>query len=67
MFAFVTHPTEFDKELTKSLSSIINKEFIVKTVKEYALSYEKTHFDFAYRDKINTISGKRRTFKKRKA
>lgn len=64
-----THPTEFDKELTKSLSSIIiNKEFIVKTVKEYALSYEKTHFDFAYRDKINNwLQEKEEPSRKRKA
>ena len=64
-----THPTEFDKELTKSLSSIIiNKEFIVKTVKEYALSYEKTHFDFAYRDKINNwLQEKEEPSRKRKS
>tara|TARA_Y100001958_G_scaffold159052_1_gene159009 strand:+ start:1988 stop:2908 length:921 start_codon:yes stop_codon:yes gene_type:complete len=55
-----THPTEFDKE--------IDKEFIVKKVKEYAFSYEKTHFDFAYRDKINIwLQEKEEPSRKRKS
>ena len=52
--------TEFDKD--------IDKEFIVKHVKRYAYSYEKTHFDLAYRDKINSwLQGKEETSRKRKA
>ena len=55
-----THPTEFDKE--------IDKEFIVKKVKEYAKSYEKTHFDFAYHDKINNwLQEKEEPSRKRKS
>ena len=52
--------TEFDKD--------IDKEFIVGHVKRYAYSYEKTHFDLAYRDKINSwLQGKEETSRKRKA
>tara|TARA_B100000131_G_scaffold314311_1_gene350965 strand:+ start:110 stop:1084 length:975 start_codon:yes stop_codon:yes gene_type:complete len=59
-----THPMEFDKE--------IDKEFIVKTVKEYALSYEKTHFDIIFwvndRDKINNwLQEKEEPSRKRKS
>ena len=55
-----TTGTEFDQD--------IDKEFIVKKVKEYALSYEKTHFDFAYHDKINNwLQGKEEASRKRKA
>lgn len=55
-----THPTEFDKK--------IDKEFIVKKVKEYAKSYEKTHFDFAYHDKINNwLQEKEEPSRKRKS
>ncbi len=55
-----TTGTEFDQDVTN--------DFIVKQVKEYALSYEKTHFDFAYHDKINNwLQEKEEPSRKRKS
>ena len=55
-----THPTEFHKDVTN--------DFIVKQVKRYAYSYEKTHFDFAYHDKINNwLQEKEEPSRKRKS